>query len=303
MSWLIAALALAVLAWKSWSLWQSRAERDWRWWLGLAVPVLALLVLLAELGAVRSGLELQKLVGALVKPLGLLWLALLGVAAVAAWRGCRKLAWALGGLWLAFTLVTNVWVGAAMMGSLERRAPAFDEAAAPRFDAVVALGGGTFRPEGGRAQLRDGGDRVFRAAQLWHAGKAERLVAIGSPVAGMERARDAAGETVELWTSIGVPRSAIEILDGPRTTSEEIARLAREAEKRGWKRIAVVTSAWHLPRALRLARAQNLDVVGVPCDTRSEYSPWSLVWVVPHERGAQWVAVAWWEWVARVAGK
>ena len=65
-------------------------------------------------------------------------------------------------------------------------------------------------------------------------------------------------------------------------------RLARE---RGWKRIALVTSAAHLHRAMALFRGTPLEVVPVGCDfdgtfhLRSHHA-WRNAWcVVPREEG------------------
>ena len=49
----------------------------------------------------------------------------------------------------------------------------------------------------------------------------------------------------------------------------------------GTKRVAIVTSAWHLPRALALARRFGLAADGIPADRRGRMPPASPAFLVP----------------------
>ena len=68
---------------------------------------------------------------------------------------------------------------------------------------------------------------------------------------------------------------------GPVNTRQEIERLAAEARARGWRRIGIVTSAWHLPRTLALARRFGLPADGIAADRRGRIPPASPVFLVP----------------------
>ncbi len=67
-------------------------------------------------------------------------------------------------------------------------------------------------------------------------------------------------------------RSLVELgVDGERVVRERLSTTTVEnlLEARAWlpspgARVAIVTCAWHLPRALSIARAIGLDAVGVP---------------------------------------
>jgi uncharacterized SAM-binding protein YcdF (DUF218 family) len=257
----------------------------------------------AELGGLRSLLELEKLIGALIMPAGLVWLALGVLALACAARGRRRLAWMLAGLFLLDGCAGNAWLGGALMAGLEHGAAPIDIASVEPFDVVVTLGGGTDTAPDGRAQVGPAGDRVLIAAELFAAGKAACLAATGSSIAGYERPHDSASEAVAIWRALGVPEPALVPLSGPRTTSEEVARIETEAAERGWKRIGLATSAWHLPRALRLCRAAGLTVVPIPCDWRGQPPPWSLAWLVPCDRGFVGAQRACWEWLGMIVGR
>ena len=128
-------------------------------------------------------------------------------------------------------------------------------------EAIVLLGGGMgAHAECGRAEMFSGADRVWKAAEEWKMenGKCKIYCSGG----GVEVS------TVPLLVDLGVPREAIECLDEPRNTAEEAALIAG----RGFKRIMLVTSAWHMPRAKMLIERAGLEVVEAPCDYEMHYA-------------------------------
>lgn len=77
----------------------------------------------------------------------------------------------------------------------------------------------------------------------------------GEPSHAMMLARAAA--------SLGMDRDRIVLSESPRDTESEAAELKRAL---GPTRVAVVTSAWHMRRAVALLRQQGLDVLPCPTD-------------------------------------
>lgn len=105
-------------------------------------------------------------------------------------------------------------------------------------DAVVVLGGAPRY-------------RAPTAVTLWRTGHARRVVAVGGSFGHQEALRTHAVLRVH-----GVPEAAVLLLeeDAPGTWDE--ARLvARTARAQGWRRVLVVTSAYHTRRAGRLFEA------------------------------------------------
>ena len=57
--------------------------------------------------------------------------------------------------------------------------------------------------------------------------------------------------------------------DKARTTAEEAQRINQLAAQQGWKQLILVTSAFHMPRALTSFQQQSeLQIIPVACDYR-----------------------------------
>jgi uncharacterized SAM-binding protein YcdF (DUF218 family) len=248
-------------------------------------------------------LALTKLLGMLCMPLGLLWL---GLALAATWAFRKRLR-GLGAflvlLFLGFTLAGNVQVGAWFMGRLESEVPPLSESSAP-FDALFVLGGGSQIDDQGHPLLSTGGDRIIEAARLWQAGRATCLVASGASDDALADRRNLGAETRAIWVSLGIPGTAIRVLAEPCfITRQEIQAYGRLKTREGWRRVGLVSSAWHLPRAMALARREGLAVVPVPSDRRGRMPRFQLWHLVPQADGFQNTQLACWEHLGRLAGR
>ncbi len=271
----MALIALLIAIWLGIVAWRRRQQTvpGWKplaWGAGVG-GVLAIVLLLIDL-------EAQKLATRLATPLGFVWLVLFGLAL----DQLRNRRWWPGGLaggcWLLLSLGGNPWIAAGLLASLERSVPPPQTQV---WDAIAVLGGGTALDESGTVQLGDSGDRLRLGHALWRDHRAPLLVALGSGLLGSDRERNLAAETAELWRGWGVPDAAILLCPEPVNTRREIERLANEARLRGWKRVALVSSAWHLPRALALARRFGLPADGLPADSRGRLLPASPAYLVP----------------------
>ena len=95
-------------------------------------------------------------------------------------------------------------------------------------DVIVVLGGGD-------------GDRARYAAELYHQGLADHLIATGSPVGS-----DAGAVAL---TNEGVPRSAIVLANGTQSTREDAEMTRTLIQAHGWKTALLVTDPYHIRRA------------------------------------------------------
>lgn len=235
-------------------------------------------------GLLLIDLEGQKMAAGLATPLGITWLALAALALAA----FRERAWTragiLAGCWLLLALGCNAWVGAWLLGRLEATVP--QPAADRTWDAACVLGGGTGLTPDGHPELIRAGDRIRVGAELWRTHRVPLLVASGSGMLGRDADRDLGEETTTLWRGWDIPESAVVVLPGPVNTQQEVRFLAQLAHDRGWQRVALVSSAWHLPRALALARRYGLPADGYPCDHRGRIPPGSPLFLVPSADGA-----------------
>ena len=154
----------------------------------------------------------------------------------------------------------------------------------PAADAVVVLGGGMSKVDGMEyPDMNDAADRVWHAARVWKAGKAPLVV-----VSGLNDLSAA----VPLLLDLGVPREAIAVDDKSRNTYEnsrfvEALIGERMAGKAGEPSVLLVTSAWHMTRALGNFSKTSLVAVPAPCDF-----PVSNLWESNFH---------WWDWIAPTA--
>ena len=224
------------------------------------------------------GFLLSKLLPLLLYPLGLgLLLQLLGLAAAAkgSEQGSRRRRQA--SLWLSGTGVGLIWLCAMPLSSrqliwgLEDRAAALTPQQLPRADAVVVLGGGlrpALPPRQG-VEVSERGDRLLRGVQLVRRGLAPLLVTSGERVSftGHDPAPPQALWARDLAQELGLPADRILINPGSRTTAEEARDIGALGRRRGWTRVLLVTSAFHMPRSLATFQQRSgLTVVPVACD-------------------------------------
>jgi uncharacterized SAM-binding protein YcdF (DUF218 family) len=120
----------------------------------------------------------------------------------------------------------------------------------------------------------------------------------------MERARDLGAETTQLLTGLGVaPHAILDIDTTAVNTTQEIAAYRHLIAERGWTRVGLVSSAWHLPRALRLAARHQVDLIPLGADRRGRFRGWSPYWLVPQDHGFDRVQRATWEYLGMLMGR
>jgi uncharacterized SAM-binding protein YcdF (DUF218 family) len=248
--------------------------------------------------------SLEKAMAQLVMPAGLIWLMLLATV----WFCLRRRQWGTAALVLGiaalFTCAGNSYLAGALIGDLERRVPLVDVAALEPFDAVCVLGGGSEQDDAGNPEFGMAGDRVFLAARLWHAGKARLLVTSGVSMEGVAGFRDAGQETRALWRAVGIPDGAI--LPVPErcwNTRDEIKAYTRLQAQYGWKRVALVSSASHLPRAMALAARAGLACTPLGADRLGRRHAFQIQDLIPHGKDLQITQVAGWEYLGRWLGR
>ena len=237
---------------------------------------------------------LSKLVPLLLYPLGLgLLLQLTGqIAGARARPGAgvghwsRGLSWGgLGLIWLFALPVTSrqlIW-------GLEEPAAALTPSPLPRADAVVVLGGGlrpALSPRPG-VEVAEAGDRLLTGLRLLRQGQATVLVTSGAQVSftASDPAPPEALSASALALELGAQPGQILVNPRSRTTAEEAAHIGALGRQRGWRRVLLVTSGFHMQRSLATFRARSgLEVIPVSCDfqlpARSHYgspSPGSLL--------------------------
>jgi uncharacterized SAM-binding protein YcdF (DUF218 family) len=207
----------------------------------------------------------EKLVTVLAMPTGIVWLLLLVSVLAASRAGRRDLMLAAAIPWTVLTLLGNGMVAEALAQSLEHPYRQIQPLQSEPFDSIIVLGGGTSVGGNGRIQGNTAGDRILLTAQMFHAGLTKRILCSGRRITELApNTTDPADESLALLVSLKVPEEFIGQLEG-RNTSEEMHLLSESIGDTD-ERMGLVTSAWHLPRALRLAERKNLTLEPLPAD-------------------------------------
>ena len=210
----------------------------------------------------------------LAEPIGALWfLMALGVL----WLLCRR-QWR-SAVWLGFPAVLIFLIGStpvveALVARAERPWAFSFQVSSFKFnpdapaDVVVALGGGYYPSDNDLFgfSVSDGGSRVLTAVELVRRGKARALVLGGSvPLAGKPGV--VAASLVQDWVlASGMTTVAVTNLGLCANTHDEALRFKELSAQRGWRKVILVTSALHVPRAVAVFAAQGIAVVPVACD-------------------------------------
>ncbi len=165
--------------------------------------------------------------------------------------------------------------------SLERRFPAVFADQAPQADAIVLLGGalgGARPPERPTFNLGGGADRVWHAAALFKAGKASWVLVSGGNQPGDDGVEVEAEAMRSMLLTLGVPASAVRLEGLSRNTAENARQCLGLIQAVGAKRVLLVTSALHMPRALRTFEGalSGSGVTVLPASTDVEALPDTL---------------------------
>ena len=237
------------------------------------------LFLLVEFFAGRTMLE--KSLTSLASPIGVVWLMLFVWVYFSLMR--RRIRQAVFGMvcWLLLTAAGNQFLSNQLARSLEARYDHIDPLNLDTYQYVVLLGGGAGTTPGGGVQLNSSGDRVMVAARMYDAGRAKKIICTGTNGLGGDDQPTPGEIAVELLSSLQVPKQDLLQLEGDNT-SEEMASLKAWLDERGESgRVGLITSAWHLPRATRLAKGQGVAVDPIPANFLSEPDQPSPHWVIP----------------------
>lgn len=239
---------------------------------------------------------LKKIVTALIMPpTSLVLLALLGL-----WLSKKhpKAGRTLAAVSLVTLLILNLPVtGNALLRSLETQPP-IKEAQLAEAQVIVILGGGKneHAPEFNDQDTvsRWTLERLRYGAYLQRQTGKPILVSGGAPFGGRPEA-EAMAESLQrdFYTQ------DIVIEDRSRDTAENAEFSAQMLQQRGITRIALVSQAWHLPRAAQLFEQQGLTVTPAPTGYTGEDDEPILRWL-PTARALEKSAIALKEYLGRL---
>lgn len=206
-----------------------------------------------------------------LQPAGLIWLLLLGLGMLQ-WRArLRRWAWVTFSIAMLFSIAAGTPLPKVLLRTLERPYSTQNIDALPEADAVLVLGGsvGNSQYEPAGLGLSDASDRIMTGVELVRRGKARHLVMGGGAniVNGVVQAEvDVVEPWLQRWNLVSGPILRLPICTNTRDEAVAFSNLTKE---RGWKRVMLVTSAWHMRRSEAVFRSAGVAVIPVACDFRT----------------------------------
>ena len=161
-----------------------------------------------------------------------------------------------------------------LIGWLESRYPAVPIAQAGKADAIVVLSG-IFGPPvkpGFLVNLSESVERLEGGIVLYQTGAAPWLVFTGGRIPWEGRTRVEGEDSRDDAMARGIPENKILITREVGNTADEANAVAELMRTRGWKRIILVTTGWHMPRAAWLFRRAGVECTIFPVDFRHNAS-------------------------------
>jgi len=145
----------------------------------------------------------------------------------------------------------------------------------PPYDVVVVLGGMVDPLAMRRSheiELTEAADRVSRAAILLRTGQARMVLLSGGLIDPLPGDRSEAAWLAGWLRDQGIPADQIVVEERSRNTRENAVESAAVIAAHGWRRVLLLTSAFHAPRALGCFRAVGLSPDLLPVDHRAASS-------------------------------
>ncbi len=209
----------------------------------------------------------------LVQPLNLA-IFLLALSLLVGWFGWRKLG-GFSALVSFLILALSAWtsLGALMLHPLEER---FQRPPLPdKVAGIIVLGGGfegAINLARGGYEINSGGDRFLEAAVLARR-YPDAKVAVSGGIGTLVLDGEGDAETApKLFEALGIPASRLILETESRNTYENVDNLRKLVTPDQDETWLLVTSAYHMPRAVGVFREADFAVEAYPVDWRTRGS-------------------------------
>ena len=217
----------------------------------------------------------EKLLPILIYPLGLVLLLCIAAFTLSFADRHRilrvSIALAVILLWIASTPA----FASLLIGILEEQNSSVPiETISPKDVAIVLSGGLAQRQSTLDApHMGPAGDRLMQAALLWRAGKVRTIIVSGGNLPWGRSSETEASLAGELLQAYGVPPDSIIVEGNSRNTHENAINTAAIWRDKHFRSGLLVTSAFHMPRALASFRKLGIELAPWPADFKGQSYP------------------------------
>jgi uncharacterized SAM-binding protein YcdF (DUF218 family) len=206
----------------------------------------------------------SKLIPQLIYPIGMVFFLLVFAIFI---KGRPRIQ--SGVLWVTlgvFVIASNGLVAKALIRSLENQYEPLGEGVSA--DLIVVLAGGEepLNPPRSIPEINGAGDRYIYALQLYQQQTAPRVLVSGGGISWMDNEGSRAVQIASLLALIGLPEEDLIIEGRSRNTYENARESNKLVQEHGYSQIVLVTSAYHMPRAVGVFEEQGLSVIPAPVD-------------------------------------
>jgi len=221
---------------------------------------------------------LSKVAFALVRPSNLLLIILLAGTVLLWWpspraRRCARALLtiaALGALAVGATPLPDL-----LLAPLENRFP-LPTTLPERIDGIIVLGGAideAVSDARGQVALTNRAARLTEAFSMARSHPEARVLFTGGSWNFPVAVTPEAGIASQFFAAMGLESRRLTLEDRSQTTYENAVFAKRVANPQAGQNWVLITSAWHMPRAVGSFRAQGWDVIPYPVDYRTTITP------------------------------
>ena len=246
---------------------------------------------------------LSKVLWGVVQPSNLIALALV-IGVVLMWARWRRVGGSLMVLGAAgYVAVVVFSAGQYLIAPLENRFAVNPVIASPP-DGILLLGGpidSQLTRARDQLAVHDGAERYIEFIDLLRRfPEARGVVSGGNP----SLTRDSPGQASHARTlleKLGFDITRVSFETGARNTFENVVLSRKLAQPEPGSRWVVITSAYHMPRAMAVMRAQGWDAIPYPVDFRTEGPQGRFLFTMGSGEALELTDLATKEWVGLVA--
>ncbi|WP_414473968.1 YdcF family protein [Microvirga sp. M2] len=162
-------------------------------------------------------------------------------------------------------------VGTFLMAPLEERFPQFQDDGKP-VDGIILLGGAIDASDSvarGQIAANEAAERILDTIQLAHRYPQASILISGGGGTVFGDGVDEAPVVADYFKSIGIDPTRFIIEDRSRTTAENALYSRALVQPKQGERWLLVTSAWHMPRAVGVFDKVGFPVTAYPVDFRT----------------------------------
>jgi len=167
-----------------------------------------------------------------------------------------------------YLLTSNPYISRQLVSQLEFKYPQTTIEKTPKADAIVVLGGSVRPPSFPRqyTQMTSTSDRFWHAARLFKANKANKIILLGGNVFSQDGIKPESEYVKESLVRLGIPSKSIITETQSRTTRENSTNSKDLLSQHKVGSILLVTSAMHMPRAIREFENASTTIIPVSSD-------------------------------------